>query len=163
ADMRRPRLHRVFGIDNSTGLSTYLSGIEELGEDLIKETEVQNLYVITSGPIPPNPAELLSSLRLKELLNSLYLYNFIIFDTPPVIGLPDSLILSSYTDGVMLVAKSGKTTKETTLETRRMLEAVGAKILGIVLNAVDQSAMRYSHYYNYYRSYYRSYGDENKK
>jgi Mrp family chromosome partitioning ATPase len=63
----------------------------------------------------------------------------------------------------MLVAKSGKTTKGTTLETRRMLEAVGAKILGIVLNAVDQSAMRYSHYYNYYRSYYRSYGDENKK
>jgi capsular exopolysaccharide synthesis family protein len=163
ADMRRPKLHRLFDVDNTSGLSTYLSGIEELTEDLMKETNIPNLHVITSGPVPPNPAELLNSLRLKELINSLYLYNFIIFDTPPVIGLPDSLILSSYTDGVMLIAKSGKTTKETTLETRRMLEAVGAKILGIVLNAVDQSAMRYSHYYNYYRSYYRSYGDENKK
>jgi len=163
ADMRRPKLHKLFDVDNTSGLSTYLSGIEELTEDLMKETNIPNLHVITSGPVPPNPAELLNSLRLKELINSLYLYNFIIFDTPPVIGLPDSLILSSYTDGVMLVAKSGKTTKETTLETRRMLEAVGAKILGIVLNAVDQSAMRYSHYYNYYRSYYRSYGDENKK
>jgi capsular exopolysaccharide synthesis family protein len=161
--MRRPKLHRLFDVDNTSGLSTYLSGIEELTEDLMKETNIPNLHVITSGPIPPNPAELLNSLRLKELINSLYLYNFIIFDTPPVIGLPDSLILSSYTDGVMLVAKSGKTTKGTTLETRRMLEAVGAKILGIVLNAVDQSAMRHSHYYNYYKSYYRSYGDENKK
>lgn len=162
ADMRKPKLHRLFDVDNTSGLSTYLSGIEELTEDLIKETNIPNLHVITSGPIPPNPAELLNSLRLKELINSLYLYNFIFFDTPPVIGLPDSLILSSYTDGVMLVAKSGKTTREATLETRRMLEAVGAKILGIVLNSVDQSAMRYSHYYNYYRSYYRSDGDEKK-
>jgi succinoglycan biosynthesis transport protein ExoP len=162
ADMRRPRLHRVFGIDNSSGLSTYLSGIEELGDNLIKETDVQNLYIINSGPIPPNPAELLISHRLKELLNSLYLYNFIIFDTPPVIGVPDSLILSPLTDGVMIITKSGKTTREAILETRKMLEAVGTKILGIVLNSIDQSAMRYSHYYNYYRSYYRSYGDENK-
>jgi capsular exopolysaccharide synthesis family protein len=161
ADMRRPRLHRVFNIDNKRGLSTYLSGIEELGEDLIKETDIENLHIITSGPTPPNPAELLSSHRLRDLINSLYLYNFIIFDTPPVIGLPDSLILSSHTDGVMVVAKSGKTTREAALEAKRMLEAVNAKILGIILNSVDQAAMRYSHYYNYYRSYYR-YGDEEK-
>ncbi|MEW6417108.1 MAG: polysaccharide biosynthesis tyrosine autokinase [Nitrospirota bacterium] len=160
ADMRKPRLHKIFDIENTTGISTYLSGIEEFREDSIKETDIQNLHIITSGPTPPNPAELLSSHRLRELINSLYLYNFIIFDTSPVIGLPDTLILSSQTDGVILVAKSGKTTKEATLEARKMLEAVNVKILGVVLNSVDQSIVRYKHYYNYYRHYYG--GEENK-
>jgi succinoglycan biosynthesis transport protein ExoP len=159
ADMRKPRLHKVFDIDNTKGLSTYLSGIEELTEDLIKETQIPNLNVIPSGPTPPNPAELLSSPKLKELLNSLFLYNFIIFDTPPALGIPDAIILGPQTDGVIVVAKSGKTTKEAALESKKVLEAVGAKILGIVLNSVEKSAMRYSHYYNYYRYYY---GDESK-
>jgi len=159
ADMRRPRLHKLFEVDNTTGLSAYLSGIEELGENLIKDTGIPNLSIIPSGPIPPNPAELLSSHRLGELIRSLYLYNFIIFDTPPLLGIPDTLILSPQTDGVIVVAKSGKTTREAALEARKVLEAVSAKILGIVLNSINQSAMRYSHHYNYYRYYY---GAENK-
>ena len=160
ADMRKPRLHHIFDLDNTVGLSAFLSGNVEFGDGLIKESDIQNLDIITSGPIPPNPAELLSSYRFSELINSLYpLYNFIIIDTPPVMGISDPLIVSSQTDGVIMVVKSGKTPKEAAQEARRMLEGVNAKILGVVLNSVSQSNMRYSYYYNYYRYYYT---DENK-
>ncbi len=160
ADMRQPRLHRIFDLDNTVGLSAFLSGNVEFGDGLIKESDIQNLDIITSGPIPPNPAELLSSYRFSELIHSLYpLYNFIIIDTPPVMGISDSLIVSSQTDGVIMVVKSGKTPKEAAQEARRMLEGVNAKILGVVLNSVSQADMRYSYYYNYYRYYYT---DENK-
>jgi len=152
-------LHKIFDLDNSPGLSTYLSGNEELGEALIKTTDIPNLDIITSGPTPPNPAELLISYRFKELIKSLYLYNFIIIDTPPLLGISDPLILSPHADGVVLVIKSGETPKEAAQEARKMLATINAKILGVVLNSIDQSAMRYSHYYNYYRYYY---SDENK-
>ncbi len=160
ADMRKPRLHRVFGIDNSAGLSTFLSGNAEFGNGLIKTSDIQNFDIITSGPIPPNPTELLSSYRFSELIHGLYpLYNFIIIDTPPVLGMSDPLIVSSQTDGVIMVVRSGKTERQAVQEARRMLEGVNAKILGVVLNSVSQSNMRYSFYYNYYRYYYT---DENK-
>jgi len=160
ADMRKPRLHHIFDLDNTVGLSAFLSGNVEFGDGLIKESDIQNLDIITSGPIPPNPAELLSSYRLTDLIHSLYpLYNFIIIDTPPVMGISDPLIVGSQADGVIMVVKSGKTPKEAAQEARRMLEGVNAKILGVVLNSVSQSNMRYSYYYNYYRYYYT---DENK-
>jgi succinoglycan biosynthesis transport protein ExoP len=160
ADMRKPRLHRIFDLDNSIGLSAFLSGNVEFGDGLIKASDIRNLDIITSGPIPPNPAELLSSYRFTDLIHSLYpLYNFIIIDTPPVMGISDPLIVSSQTDGVIMVVKSGKTPKEAAQEARRMLEGVNAKILGVVLNSVSQSNMRYSYYYNYYKYYYT---DENK-
>ena len=159
ADMRKPRLHKIFSLDNTKGLSAYLSGIEELGDDLIKTSEIPNLDIITSGPTPPNPAELLSSYRFLELLKSLFLYNFIVIDTPPILGISDPLIISPHTDGVILVVKSGETPKEAAQEARRMLTTVNSKILGVILNSIDQAAMKYSHYYNYYRYYY---SDENK-
>ncbi len=160
ADMRKPRLHHIFDLDNTVGLSAFLSGNVEFGDGLIKTSDIQNLDVITSGPIPPNPAELLSSYRFSELIHSLYpLYNFIIIDTPPVMGISDPLIVGSQADGVIMVVKSGKTPKEAAQETRRMLEGVNAKILGVVLNSVSQADMRYSYYYNYYKYYYT---DENK-
>lgn len=155
ADMRKPRLHHVFSLDNKLGLSSFLSGNVEFGDGIIKETNIDNLHVITSGPIPPNPAELLGSYRFRDLLHALYsLYNFIIIDTPPVIGISDPLIISTHTDGVMLVVKSGKTPKEAAQEARRLLGNVNAKVLGVVLNSINQSAMRYSYYYNYYKYYY---------
>ncbi len=155
ADMRRPRIHNVFSLDNKVGLSNFLSGNAEIDEGIIKVSNVKNLDVITSGPIPPNPAELLSSYRFTDLLHALYsLYNFIIVDTPPVIGISDPLITSTQVDGVIIVARSGKTQKEAIREARRLLQGVNAKILGVVLNAIDQSSMRYSYYYNYYKYYY---------
>jgi succinoglycan biosynthesis transport protein ExoP len=160
ADMRKSRLHNIFGLDNTTGLSTFLSGNAEFGDGLIKTTDIQNLDIITSGPIPPNPAELLGSYRLGELVQNLYpLYNFIVIDAPPVLGIADPLIISPHTDGVIMVLKSGGTNKEAAQEARRLLMSVNAKILGVVLNSIDQSSMRYSHYYNYYRYYY---SNENK-
>jgi len=157
ADMRKPRLHNIFELDNAKGLSTFLSGNVELGDGLIKSSEIENFDIITAGPIPPNPAELLSSYRFRELIQGLYsLYSFIIVDTPPILGIADPLIVSQYTDGVIMVVRSGKTPKETAKEARKLLEGVNAKILGVVLNSVDQSAMRYSYYYKYY------YTDEKK-
>jgi len=159
ADMRRPRLHKIFSLDNTKGLSTYLSGNEELGDDMLRATKIPNLDVITSGPTAPNPAELLGSFRFMELLKSSFLYNFIVIDTTPVLGISDSLIISPHTDGVIIVIKSGETPKEAAQEARRMLASVNAKILGVILNSIDQTHMKYSHYYNYYRYYY---SDENK-
>ncbi len=155
ADMRRPRIHNVLSLDNKVGLSNFLSGNAEIDDGIIKASNIENLDVITSGPIPPNPAELLSSYRFTDLLYALYsLYNFIIIDTPPVIGISDSLIASTQVDGVIIVARSGKTQKEAIREARRLLHGVNAKILGVVLNAIDRSSMRYSYYYNYYKHYY---------
>lgn len=160
ADMRKPRLHNIFELDNVRGLSTFLSGNAEFRDGLIQTSDIQNLDIITSGPIPPNPAELLGSYRFHELIHTLSnLYNFIVIDTPPVLGISDPLIVSQQTDGVIIVVKSGETPKEATLETRRLLQSVNAKILGVVLNSIKQSAMRYGYYYNYYRYYYT---DESK-
>jgi capsular exopolysaccharide synthesis family protein len=133
----------------------YLSGNAEFGNGLIKSSDIENLDIITSGPIPPNPGELLGSYRFQDLINKLYsTYNFIFIDTPPVLGISDPLIISQRTDGVIMVVKSGNTQKQAAMEARRLLDGVNAKILGVVLNAIDQSAMRYSHYYNYYKYYY---------
>lgn len=155
ADMRRPRFHEIFSLDNTGGLSVFLSGNAEFGNGLIKSSGIENLDIITSGPIPPNPAELLGSYRFQDLINNLYsMYNFIFIDTPPVLGISDPLIISQRTDGVIMVVKSGNTQKQAAREATRLLDGVNAKILGVVLNAIDQSAMRYSHYYNYYKYYY---------
>lgn len=155
ADMRKPRLHRIFDLENKVGLSTFLSGNAEFGDGLIQTSGIENLDIIASGPVPPNPAELVSSYRFQDLLHGLYpLYNFIIIDTPPVLGMADPLIISQQADGVIMVVRSGQTPKEAVQEAKRLLISVNAKILGVVLNSVDQAAMKYSYYYNYYKYYY---------
>lgn len=155
ADMRKPRIHDIFHIDNEIGLSVFLSGNIEIGDGIIRESGIENLHVIPSGPIPPNPAELLGSYKFEELIQGLYpFYNFILIDTPPVLGIADPLIVSRKTDGVILVVKAGKTPKEAAQEAKRLLRGVNAKILGAVLNSIDEAAFRYSNYYNYYRYYH---------
>lgn len=155
ADMRRPRLHQLFSVENIVGLSTYLSGNINFSEFLIRKTDIENLDIITSGINPPNPAELILSFRFTELIHTLYnLYNFVIIDAPPVLGISDPLIISQNTDGVLLVLRSGMSDKNAVKETRRLLMSINAKILGVVLNSVDQVYMRYSYYYKYYKHYY---------
>ncbi len=162
ADMRRPRLHKVFKVSNTTGLSSFLSGNEEFGETLVKHTDIPNLDVITSGPLPPNPAELLGSFRLRELIDGLYpLYHYIIFDTPPILGLADAAIASTQTDGVIMVVRSGQTPKEAAVQAKKILESVNAKVLGVVLNAIDEPNMKYG-YYSYYQYYYQNYTSDEK-
>lgn len=163
ADMRRPRLHKTFKISNTSGLSSFLSGNVEFGNGLIKSTDIPGLDVLTSGPLPPNPAELLSSYRLRDLIDGLYpLYNFIIFDTPPILGLADAAITSTHTDGVIMVVKSGSTPKEAAQQAKRILESVNAKVLGVVLNAINESSLKYG-YYSYYQYYSQNYGTNEDK
>lgn len=163
ADMRRPRLHKTFKVGNTTGLSSFLSGNVEFGDGLIKPTDIPGLETITSGPLPPNPAELLSSYRLRDLIGGLYpLYNFIIFDTPPILGLADAVITSTQTDGVIMVVRSGQTPKEAAQQAKRILESVNAKVLGVVLNAINESSMKYG-YYSYYQYYSQNYGTNEDK
>ena len=163
ADMRKPRLHKVFRVPNTAGLSSFLSGNVEFGENLIKKTSIPGLDVLPSGPLPPNPAELLSSYRLRDLIEGLYpLYNFIIFDTPPILGLSDAAITSTQTDGVILVVRSGQTPKEAAQQAKRILESVNAKVLGVILNAINESNLRYG-YSSYYQYYYQQYGADEEK
>ena len=112
--------------------------------------------------LPPNPAELLSSYRLRELIDGLYpLYNYIIFDTPPILGLADAAIASTQTDGVIMVVRSGQTPKEAAQQAKKILESVNAKVLGVVLNAINEPNMKYG-YYSYYQYYYQNYTSDEK-
>lgn len=158
ADLRRPRLHNFFKLDNKNGLSKYLSGnIEFDGNDgrLIKPTSLKGISVITSGPTPPNPSELLYSAKMKDLLDALQAtYKFVIIDAPPVMGMPDSILLSNLVDGTVLVVKAGETQKSALAETKKIFNSVNAKLLGVVLNGVKKNDVKYGYYSRYYSSYF---------
>jgi capsular exopolysaccharide synthesis family protein len=159
-DMRNPRVHKIFNEGNGMGLSSFLSGNAAI-DSVIRKTEVPNLYYISSGPIPPNPSELIGSSLFKGMMDSLVKkFDHIIFDSPPVLGFADSVILSTSVDGVILVALGGKTTKETLQRAKEVLYQVNAKVLGVVINRVDIQRSDYGHYY--YRHHYY-YGKDGKK
>jgi capsular exopolysaccharide synthesis family protein len=156
-DLRRPRIHRSFQLTNDRGLSTFLTS-QASPEELARPVrQVPNLYVITSGPTPPNPAELLSSEPLEALFAELRRhFDFIVLDSPPAISVADCMILAAHADGVMLVVHGGVTTRETLKHTTKLMNSVNARILGIVLNNVDVRSVDYKYYYtNYYGDYYR--------
>jgi succinoglycan biosynthesis transport protein ExoP len=159
ADLRKPKLHHSFEVDNSIGLSTYLSGNTGLSDGLIKQTEHSGLSLLTSGPICPNPSELLVSKKMKELLEHLQAnYDFVVIDSTPVMGMPDSLFLSSIVDGTVLVIRSGHTTKGALRETKKIFRSINAKILGVILNGIKETDLRYNYYSNYYSSYFKEQG-----
>jgi polysaccharide biosynthesis transport protein len=159
-DMRKPRIHHIFNGENGAGLSNFLSGHANL-ESIVKKTEVPNLYYIASGPIPPNPSELLGSNLFKSMMDSLgKKFDHIVLDSPPVLGFADSLIVSATVDGVILVVLGGKTPKETLQRAKEVLHQVNAKILGVVINRVDLQRGNYGYYYYRYHYYY---GKEGKK
>lgn len=156
-DLRKPRLHKVFNLRNNNGLSTYLAG-RNAGEELIGRGPLQNLAVITSGPIPPNPSELLSSERMKALLDTLNdQFDIIICDSPPILSVTDSRLLSRLFDGTILVAKGAQTTYEMARRSLKLLRGVNAHVLGIVINALDLKKHDY-----YYHQYYAAYQEEEK-
>jgi len=160
-DMRKPRIHKVFSGSNGVGLSNFLSGNAEL-KSIIRSSTIPNLFYIPSGPVPPNPSELLGSNLLKNMLQYLgRTFEQIIFDAPPVLSFGDSLILSNCVDGVVLVVQSGKTPREALNQSKNALFQVNAKILGVVVNRVDLEHVghRYYNYGNYY--YYEE--EETKK
>ncbi|CAN5506792.1 polysaccharide biosynthesis tyrosine autokinase [soil metagenome] len=165
ADMRRPRLHSVFNIENGDGLSTILS--TELSETeilkVIKQDEKTKLYMLTSGPIPPNPAELIGSEQMANLLKLLSVhFTHVVVDSPPITSFTDGVLIASMVDGVILVVHSGKSSRQVVRRARQLLQDVGAKIFGVVLNNVNlRSQDNYYYYQSYYhRDNYRSNNDQ---
>jgi capsular exopolysaccharide synthesis family protein len=153
-DMRRPRLHRSFGVPNQVGISTVIVGKATL-EEAIKRTDVPNLDVLTCGPVPPNPSELLHTERFGAVLaDCAKLYDRIILDSPPTSAVTDPAVLSNLADGVILVVKAGETTRESAMHARRQLATAKARLVGVVVNAIDFSNPAYGYEY-YYRNYYR--------
>jgi polysaccharide biosynthesis transport protein len=161
-DLRRPRLHSYFDLENSQGLTNYLSG-ERNTEHLIKSCrDLPRLKVITSGPIPPNPAELLSSNEMKNLLQFLRgRYKHVIIDSPPAISFTDAAILSTLVDGVVIVAMAGKSSIHLMRRFKHRLGNIGARIYGVVLNGIKAGSMEYDYYgTGYYEYYAKGDGDD---
>ncbi len=153
ADLRKPGVGRLLNMDNGkyAGLSSYLAGVSSLDLVSVPHPAIPNLVALPTGPLPPNPADLLSSHRLVEAIAELRTkYKFIIIDSPPILAATDAVILSVQTDGVLLVVRSGSTPKEAFTRTRDLLSSVKCRILGVVLNAVDSSAPDYYYSYRYY-------------
>ncbi len=164
ADMRRPRLRSIFGLSDRAGLSSILSS--ELSEAevlaLVSKEEVTGLHVLTAGPIPPNPAELLGSDQMRRLMATLQSnFKHVVVDSPPVSSFTDGVLISSMVDGVLLVVHGGKSSRHVVKRSRQLLQDVGAKIFGVVLNNVNLQSHDYYYYQRYYGSrYYKSDGDE---
>jgi capsular exopolysaccharide synthesis family protein len=160
-DLRKPTIHKVFNLDNRTGLSSYLAGAAELEIKSLADRNIGNLNVITAGPVPPNPSELLGSRKLISLMEELKSkYDIIIFDSTPLLVVTDALILSKHVDGTVLVLRSNKTTYELARKGLKSMRDLDSNILGIMVNAID--VKKHSYYsYNYY--HYYSSEDEEKK
>jgi capsular exopolysaccharide synthesis family protein len=164
SDLRKPGVRRALNltIGKEVGLSSYLAGVSTLDEVLYPHPTISNLEALTTGPVPPSPADLLSSHRMREAIAELRLrFKFIVIDSPPVMAATDAVILSALTDGVLLVVRSGETPKEAFSRTRDLLTAVKSRLLGVVLNAVDSSAPDYYYSYRYYPyAYGYGYGED---
>ena len=153
ADMRRPRMHSIFHLSSKQGLSTILSTEPAEAEilNMIQKDRESGIYVLTCGPIPPNPAELLGSEQMRRLVRYLEsTFTHIVIDSPPVASFTDSVLLGCLVDGVLLVVYAGKSSREIVTRVRQVMADVGAKIIGVVLN---KATMR-PHDYYYYQSYY---------
>jgi len=153
ADLRKPGVGRLLnlGTGKYAGLSSYLAGVSSLDLVTVPHPQIANLAAIPTGPLPPNPADLLSSHKLAEGIAELRKrYKFIVIDSPPIMAATDAVILSVQTDGVLLVVRSGETPKEAFTRTRDLLTSVKCHLLGVVLNAVDASAPDYYYSYRYY-------------
>jgi len=153
ADLRKPGIGRLLNLasGNYAGLSSYLAGVSSLDLVSVPHPAIPNLVAIPTGPLPPNPADLLSSQRLVEAIAELRTkFKFIVIDSPPIMAATDAVIVSVHTDGVLLVVRSGTTPKEAFTRTRDLLNSVKCRVLGVVLNAVDSGAPDYYYSYRYY-------------
>ncbi|HXW57269.1 MAG TPA: polysaccharide biosynthesis tyrosine autokinase [Candidatus Cybelea sp.] len=153
SDLRKPGLRQALdlGITNERGLSSYLAGVCSLEDVTVPHPLIKNLAALVTGPVPPSPADLLSSHRMREAVTELrHRFKFIVIDSPPIMAATDAVILSALTDGVLLVVRSGATPKEAFTRTRDLLCAVKCRMLGVVLNAVNPSAPDYYYSYRYY-------------
>ncbi len=148
ADMRRPTVHYTFNLPNTFGMTNVLTKQVSFSE-AVRDTDVEDLYVLTSGPIPPNPAELLGAASMGQLFEeALEMFDLVIFDTPPVLAVTDAQILANKCDGTLLVVYSGRTQIELVTKAKELLDAAQGKLLGTVLNHKEIKSNDY--YYQYY-------------
>ncbi|MBT2738376.1 CpsD/CapB family tyrosine-protein kinase [Bacillus sp. ISL-7] len=147
ADLRKPTVHYTFNQTNTIGLTSVLTK-QMTFEKAISDAEEKNLYVLTSGPIPPNPAELLSSRAMEQFFQEAQeLFDVILFDAPPVLAVTDAQILANMCEGTILVVSSGKTEKEQVVKAKELLDSAQSKLLGVVLN---NKKLQNNNYYYYY-------------
>ena len=162
-DLRKPMIHRLFNLEKENGISRVLTGELKL-DAAIKKTDMENLYVITSGPVPPNPSELLGSKRIKQVLKELReRFDIIVLDSPPMIAVTDPVVLGQEVDGMILVVRSGRTTMDIAEKSKRHAEYAKIKLLGCVLNDVDVRHIYGTYNYYYYHYYYYTEDGEKKK
>ena len=142
ADLRKPSLHKLFGVSNNQGLTTMAVEDSALAEPPLVETGLDNLWLLPSGPLPPNPAEILGSRRMEEIIAALKARaDVVLFDAPPAIAVTDAAVLGTKVDGVLLVIRAGKTRREHAQRAQELLERVKVRVVGAVLNNAppDQS------------------------
>jgi capsular exopolysaccharide synthesis family protein len=164
-DLRKPGVSRALSMAGGkyAGLSSYLAGVSTLDLITVQHPGISNLAVIPTGPVPPNPADLLSSHRLSDMVLELRRrYKFVVIDSPPIMAATDAVILSVLADGVLMVVRSGETPKEAFTRTCDLLSSVKSRVLGVVLNAVDASSPDYYYSYRYYPYSYGGYGREER-
>lgn len=148
SDLRRPTINATFSIVKPKGLSNFLTDLQNTASDYIYKTSLENLSVMPSGPVPPNPSELISSHKFKKLASALSgFYDMVIFDAPPILSVTDAQILSRNVDGSILVVRQDKAEKEEVRQAVSALRHVDAKLLGTILNDVHDES---SGYYGYY-------------
>ena len=161
ADLRRPSIHKTLGMGPRSGLTNVLTGSSTLEQAITRTSILPNLHVLPAGTPPPNPAELLASTNMRDVLMQLReQYDHIVVDTPPSLSVTDAVVLSPRADAVVLVIRSGKTTKQALRRSRDILAQVNAKVVGVLLNAVDLSSPDYYYYYEYQGKYAAYYRDE---
>jgi succinoglycan biosynthesis transport protein ExoP len=161
ADLRRPSIHKTLGMGPRSGLSNVLTGSIKLEQAITRTAVLPSLHVLPAGTPPPNPAELLASPNMRDMLAQLReQFDHIVMDTPPALSVTDAVVLSQRADAVVLVIRSGQTTKQALRRARDILARVNARVVGVLLNAVDLSSPDYYYYYEYQDKYARYYRDE---
>lgn len=149
ADLRKPTMHHTFFKTNRWGLTNILTG-QSSPEEVITSTHIPNLYLLPSGPIPPNPSEILASKRMTAFLDQMRSqFDMVVIDTPPALAVTDAQIVATRCDGVIMVIHSGKVKRDMAMKVKANLEHVKARILGVVLNNVDRKSGE-GYYYYYY-------------
>ena len=161
ADLRRPSVHNILGMGPSSGLSNVLTGSATVQQTITASPILPNLFIMPAGTPPPNPAELLASVNMRDLIAELReLYDHIVIDTPPTLSVTDAVVLSPRADATILVIRSGQTTKQALRRARDILMQVNAHVAGVLLNAVDLTSPDYYYYYEYQGKYSHYYQEE---
>lgn len=148
ADLRKPTIHKIMEVKNQYGLTSLITKRATRETAILPAPQISNLYVMPSGPIPPNPSELLASKMMGDLILELSQeYDWVLFDTPPVLAVTDAQILGSRCDGVVLVLRSQETEKKQLVKAKELLDRANINLIGSIINGVDQKKLGYSYYY----------------